>query len=191
MQLPPPSARPQAVLLIKPFALAIHLQSGAIDQKMQRLVAPGQRWQDCHAATTAAQGCMIRNGDIDLEHLSDRSQHTFGLTKWLVKHQPKRETRFDRKRRIDWLTTALSGGRCVPCCHCFLGKPYREVSPPHQRGIVFRPVRHSISGLRYLMAAASVEFVRHRSSNTTDRHRLAYDRAATMAPSWRASAVRR
>ena len=57
----------------------------------------------------------------------------------------------------------------MPCRHCFLGEPYREVSPPHQRGIVFRPVRHSISGLRYLVAAARVEFVRHGSSNPTDR----------------------
>ena len=98
MQLPPPPACPQAELLRKPFALAIHLQSGAIDQKMQRLIAPGQSWQDCHAATTVAKGCMIRNGDIDLESLSDRSQQAFGLTERLVEHQPKRESRFDRKR---------------------------------------------------------------------------------------------
>ena len=86
------------MVLCQPFALAIHLQSSAIDQKMQRLIAPGQAWQDCHAATAAAQGGMIRNGDINLERLGDRSQHAFGLTKRLVKHQPKRERRFDRKR---------------------------------------------------------------------------------------------
>jgi hypothetical protein len=33
--------------------------------------------------------------------------------------------------------------------------------PRHERGIVFRPVRHSVSGLRDLMAAAFVEFVWH------------------------------
>ena len=33
-RLSPPSARPQAVLLIKPFTLAIHLQPGTIDKKV-------------------------------------------------------------------------------------------------------------------------------------------------------------
>jgi hypothetical protein len=54
MQLPPAAAQPQAVLLIKPFALAVHLQSSAFDQKMHRLITSGHFWQDRHAAATAA-----------------------------------------------------------------------------------------------------------------------------------------
>jgi hypothetical protein len=45
-QLPPPSARPQTLLLREPFTLAIHRQSGTIDQKMLRLIAPGQDWRE-------------------------------------------------------------------------------------------------------------------------------------------------
>src|SRR5271166_1412863 len=137
MQLSPPAARPQAALLVKPFALAVHLQAGAIDEKMERLIASGPFGQDGHAAAATAQRGIIRNGDIDLEHLSDRSQHALGLTQRLVEHQPKHETRFYGQRRIDRLTAALSGRRGMPCRHRSLGEPYRQAAPPHQRGIAF------------------------------------------------------
>jgi hypothetical protein len=111
MQLSPPAARPQAALLVKPFALTIHLQTSAIDEKMERLIASDPFGQDGHAAAATAQGCMIRNGDIDLEHLGDRSQHALGLTQRLVEHQAKRETCIDGERRIHRLTAALPGRR--------------------------------------------------------------------------------
>jgi hypothetical protein len=68
--------------------------------KMQRLTASGPLGQDGHAAARSALSGMIRNGDIDLEHLGDRSQHTRSLTQRLVEHQAKREARIDGKRRL-------------------------------------------------------------------------------------------
>jgi hypothetical protein len=56
---------------------------------------------------------MIGDGNVDVEHVGDRSQ-AFGLPQRLVKYQAKRETSLDRTRRIDRLTAALSGGWRMP-----------------------------------------------------------------------------
>jgi len=71
VQLTPPAAGPDAVLLIEPFALAINLQSSAIDQQMQRLCAVNSLRQDRQAATAAAQCGVIGDGDVDFEHVGD------------------------------------------------------------------------------------------------------------------------
>ena len=104
---------------------------------------------------------MIRDGDIDPEHFGDRTQKTFGLMQRLVEHQTKRKAGLDGDRRIEWLATPLSGRRRMPCRHGFLGEPHRQASPPCQRGIVFRPVGHPVSGLGKLVATAFGELVRH------------------------------
>ena len=161
VQLAPPPARPDAVFLIEPFALAVNLQAGAVDEKMQWFVAVDPFRQDRQAATATAQSRVIRDGDIDLEHVGDRSQQAFGLTKRLMEYQAKREARLDGDRRIDRLTAPLSGGRRMPCRHSLFGDPYRQASPPDQRRIVFRPIRHPVPSHRDLVAAALVELVRH------------------------------
>ena len=76
---------------------------------------------------------MIGDGDIDPEQIGDRTQKTFGLTQRLMEHQTKRKAGLDGDRRIDWLTTPLSGRRRTPCRHGFLGEPHRHASPPYQR----------------------------------------------------------
>jgi hypothetical protein len=55
-----------------------------------RTVTPHR--QDCQATTATAEGRIIGDGDIDPEHVGDRTQKTFGLTQRLVEHQAKRET---------------------------------------------------------------------------------------------------
>lgn len=44
VQLAPPAARPDAMFLIQPFTLAVNLQAGAVDEKMQRLVVVDPLW---------------------------------------------------------------------------------------------------------------------------------------------------
>jgi hypothetical protein len=104
---------------------------------------------------------VIRDGDINAEHVGDRSQHTLGLTQRLMEHEAKREARLDGDRRIDRLT-ASSGG--MLCLHDFVGEPHGKASPPHERRIVFRPVRHLVSGPWDLVTAALIKFVGHGSS---------------------------
>src|SRR5271155_5399363 len=161
VQLAPPPARPNAVFLIKPFSLAVNLQACAVDEKMQWLRTVKPLEQYCQATTATAQGRMIGDGDIDPEHIGDRTQKTFGLTQRLVEHQAKREAGLDGDRRIDWLAAPLSGRRRMPRRHCLLGEPHRQASSSYQRGIVLRPVRHSVSGLGKLVASAFGELVRH------------------------------
>jgi hypothetical protein len=54
------------MLLTEPFALAVNLQAGAVDQQMRWLCAVNPFRQDGQAATAAAQCRMIGDGDIDL-----------------------------------------------------------------------------------------------------------------------------
>jgi hypothetical protein len=84
MQLAPTPARADAVFLIEPFALAVNLQTRAVDQEVQRLGAVNSLRQDCQAATAAAQCGVIGDGDVDLEHVGDRLQQTLGLSQRLV-----------------------------------------------------------------------------------------------------------
>ena len=107
---------------------------------------------------------MIGDRDIDPEQIGDRTQKTFGLTQRLVEHQAKRKAGLDGNRRIDWLAAPLFGRRRMLCCHRFLGEPHRQAAPSNKRGIVFRPVRHPVSGLGKLVASAFGELVRHESS---------------------------
>src|ERR1700751_1111301 len=119
---------------------------------------------EAHCQTRAVHIRVIRDGDINAEHVGDRSQHTLGLTQRLMEHQAKREARLDGDRRIDRLTASRSGGGGMPCLHGFLGEPHGEDSSPHQRRIVFWPIRHPVPGPRDLMTAALIELVGHGSS---------------------------
>ena len=73
------------MLPIEPFALAVNLQTGAVDQQMQWLRAVNSFRQDRQAATAAAQCGVIGDGDVDLEHVGVRSQRTPGSQR-LVKY---------------------------------------------------------------------------------------------------------
>src|SRR5512134_2112171 len=172
VQLPPAAARPESVFLIEPFTLAVNLQAGAVDEKMQWLVAVDPLWQDRQAATPTTQSRVIRDGDSDLEHVGNRSQHALGLTQRLMEYQAQREAGLDSDRRIDRLSAPLSGSRRMPCFHGVLGEPDREAPSPDQRGIVFRPVRHAVFCPGNLVTAAFVEFVRHGASKTGASRRL-------------------
>ena len=107
---------------------------------------------------------MIRDGDIDPEHIGDRTKKTFGLTQRMVGRQAKRGAGLDGDRRIDWLAAPLSSRRRMPWRHRLLGEPHRRDSASDQRGIVFRLVRHPVSRLGKLVASAFGELVRHEFS---------------------------
>jgi hypothetical protein len=123
---------------------------------MQRLCAVNSLRQDRQAATAAAQCRVIGDGDVDLEHLGNRSERTLGLSQRLVEYQAEREARLDGDRRVDRLTTPLSSGRCLPCRDRLLGNPHCQASAPGPCGVVFGPVRDPVCGLGNLVAAGSL-----------------------------------
>src|SRR6202034_3816556 len=111
---------------------------------MQWLPAVNSLRQDRQATTAAAERRVIGDGDVDLEHVGDRSQQTLGLSQRLVEYQAEREARLDGDRRVDRLTAPPSGGRRLPCRDRLLGHPYGQASAPDQRSVVFRPVRDPV-----------------------------------------------
>src|ERR1700728_5363299 len=71
---------------------------------MQWLPAVNSLRQDRQATTAAAQCRVIGDGDVDLEHVGDRSQQTLRLSQRLMEYQAEREARLDGDRRVDQLT---------------------------------------------------------------------------------------
>jgi hypothetical protein len=121
-----------AVLLLEPFTLAVHLGTGAVDQRMQRFTAFNRFRQKCQAIPTTAECRVIRNSDVNVEKLSDRSRRSLDLAQSRSKNEARCQTGLDRQIGINWLTTALSGGRRVPCGDPLIGQPNREAPPPNQ-----------------------------------------------------------
>jgi hypothetical protein len=127
--LPPPAVRPSTVLLIEPFAFAVELQTGAVDEEMQWLRTVDVLRQYRQAADSSAERGMIRTGNGDAEHISDRPKQTFRLSERLMKHRAEREAGLDGDRRTDRLTAPRSGRRCVRCGHGRIGEPKTVILP--------------------------------------------------------------
>src|ERR1700722_15081484 len=100
VQLAPSPTRPDTVFLVEPFALAINLEAGAVDQKVQWPCPIDSLWQDGQPAAATAKRRMIRNGNIDPEHIGDRTKQSLCLTERLVEHQAKRKAGLDGDRRV-------------------------------------------------------------------------------------------
>jgi hypothetical protein len=161
MQFAPAPRGTNTTLLIQPLALAVDLQTSAVDEEMQRFVATKRLWWNRQPAPSAAQCRVVGNCNFDVEQSRDRSQQSFSLTQRLVEHQAKRERGLDGYCRIDRLTATLSSRRSVPCRDGLIGKPNRQLSPPRERCIIVWPIRHSVSRLWELVAATLIELVWH------------------------------
>jgi hypothetical protein len=74
-KLAPPPTRPDTVFLVEPFALAINLEAGAVDQKVQWLRMIDPLWQDRQTAAATAKRRMIRDGNMDPEHIGETLLH--------------------------------------------------------------------------------------------------------------------
>jgi hypothetical protein len=83
---------------------------------------------------------MIRDDNIDQEHIGDRTKQPRGLTERLVKHRARREAGLDGDRRRGWLTprSAVAGTRHASPAS------YSGVTAwvPRQEGRSERPLRH-------------------------------------------------
>ena len=150
MEFPSVPAGPFAVLFFGPFTVAVHLETGAIDQQMQRFAAFNRFRQKCQAIPTTAEYRVIRNSDIHVEELPDRSERSLDLAQSEAEHQPQRQSGLDRQIGINRLTTAFSGGRRTPSGDCLLGQPNCQASPSHQSRVILWPVRHLVLRRRYL-----------------------------------------
>src|ERR1700692_1248074 len=126
MKLPPPPVRPDTVLLIEPFAFSVDLEPRTVDQEMQWLSAFDVFRQYRQTAAATAEGGVIWNGDIDLEHIGNRAKQPFGLTERLVEHQAECEAGLNGDRRIDRVIAPRSRCRHMLCGHGLIGAPDRD-----------------------------------------------------------------
>ena len=74
-----------------------------------------------------------------------------------MEYETERETGLDSDRRIYRLTASFPGRRGMPSLNRFLSEPHRDAPAPHQSGVIFRPVRNPVLGLRDLVPAALIE----------------------------------
>ena len=63
--------RPDTVLLIEPFAFAVNLETGAVDEEMQWLGAVNALRHYRQATASSAERRMIRYANGDTEHVDD------------------------------------------------------------------------------------------------------------------------
>ena len=88
----------------------------------------------------SAERRVIRDGNGDTEHLSDRTEQTFGLSERLVEHQAECETGLDGDRGIDRLTGTMTS----PPLANRMARARREARSHHNRRYVRAPTRHRI-----------------------------------------------
>jgi hypothetical protein len=87
VEFPRLAARPDAVFLIEPFAFAVNLDPGAVDQDMQRFLADDPLWQDLQTAASTAECRVVGDFDPNAEQVRDRAQRTVITTHGPSVHQ--------------------------------------------------------------------------------------------------------
>ena len=79
----------------------------------------------------------------------------------LLENQAYRQGGFDGQVRINGLSSAPAGLLCQPGALGLFGELDRQVAPPLQRSIVFRPIGDTVFGLGKLVTAGFIVLIRH------------------------------
>lgn len=130
-----------------PFTFSLDLDSGAVDQKMERTVRTAIGNIDRQGFLPAAQRAEIRHGP----RKSGQTQETFNKTRRLSQRKTEqnlqRQTGLDRSIAVTRLTATASRRKTLPI-HGWV-KPHRQRATLLQRCVVGGPVRRSVArGLR-------------------------------------------
>ena len=142
MQLSPGPAPPGAVLLDQPLARAAELQPRAVHQQVHR---PAARLRPRHLQRLgpAAQGGVVRHGEIETEQLEDGADQPLGLAQRQAEHRAQRQRRRDRQVGVARLAAPLVRGSAR---HASIASSVNQtVRLPRARGrLVHRPVGHPV-----------------------------------------------
>src|SRR5829696_8012818 len=129
------------------------------------LGAPARPWPgDLQGGGPAAQGGVVRHGEIEAKQAHEGADQLFGLPVRQTEHSPERQGRQDGELGIPGLATPGGARLSPPGCDCFFGEPDRQASTLAQAGVVGRPVRDLALLSRDVVAAVLVQLERH------DRH---------------------
>ncbi len=143
MQFAPCPARLHAMFRLQPLSRPIDLQTGAVDQYVQRTMWRRSRLDDQQRHSPTADRGVIRGRKRQVHQREDRC------------HQ----ARLDGCIRIASLP-ALS--TALPVFQRAVLDPQREAATPAQACLIRQPVLHLERQLRDVVTAISVVFVRHR-----------------------------
>ena len=107
----------------------VNSESCTIDQQVDRLIVPGcTKWNLAELLMPPGQRCVIRNWEIQIEQLGQRSKEALRLTKWEMKDHADRQSRLDSDICVRALTAGFAAGRLSPGIDCILRKPDSEVT---------------------------------------------------------------
>jgi len=113
------------------------------------------------ALGSAAQGRVIRHGEIETEQAQNGADRAFGLTQRHTKHRAQGQRRQDRQGRVVWLPTPCDAGLSPPSRNRLIGEPHCQAAALAQGSIVVRPVCHSLPLPRDMVPAGGIGFEWH------------------------------
>src|SRR4051812_3427498 len=167
MELPPRPAPLGAVLLDQPLARAGELQPRAVDQQVHgagiaasaaiRPVAARLRPRHLQRLGPAAQGGVVRHGEVEPEQADDGADQPFGLPVRQPEHGLERQRRQDRQVGILGLPAPARAPLGLPRLDRLVRKPDRQAATPAQALVVIAPVRDLALLLRNVAASVLVQ----------------------------------
>src|SRR3954447_22756190 len=167
MELPPRPAPLGAVLLDQPRARAVELQPRAVDQQVHgagiaasaaiRTVAARLRPRHLQRLGPAAQGGVVRHGEVEPEQADDGADQPFGLAVRQPEHGLERQRRQDRQVGILGLPAPARAPLGLPRLVRLVRKPDRHAAAPAQALVVIAPVRDLALLLRDVVASVLVQ----------------------------------
>src|SRR5215204_1079062 len=171
MELPPRPAPLGAVLLHQPLARAVELQPRAVDQQVHgagiaasaatRTVAARLRPRPLQRLGPAAQGGVVRHGEVEPEQADDGADQPFGLPVRQPEHGLERQRRQDRQVGILGLPAPARAPLGLPRLDRLVRKPDRQAAAPAQALVVIAPVRDLALLLRDVVASVLVQLEGH------------------------------
>src|SRR4051812_33088057 len=169
VHLAPGAAPLRAVLLHQPLARAVELQPRAVDQQVQGLgtaagvVAVARpraarlRPRHLQRLGPAAQGGVVRHGEVEPEQADDGADQPFGLPVRQPEHGLERQRRQDRQVGILGLPAPARAPLGLPRLDRLVRKPDRHAATPAQALVVIAPVRDLALLLRDVVASVLVQ----------------------------------
>src|SRR4051794_24085460 len=170
-KLPPRPAPLGAVLLDQPLARAVELQPRAVHQQVHgpgiapriptgavaRPRAARLRPRHLQRLGPAAQGGVVRHGEVEPEEADDRADQPFGLPVRQPEHGLERQRRQDRQVGIRGLPAPARAPLGLPRLDRLVGEPDRQAAAPAQALVVLAPVRDLALLLRDVVASVLVQ----------------------------------
>lgn len=167
VQLAPGAVFAVPMLADLPFAFTVDFQSGAVDDNVFWAIVPAWRQLNRQVSAAQTQRTVIRDLQVDAQHVEQRLPEALRLTVWQLEHRAQRQHARDGLVRIAHLSTASAWPfrLRMPVRQNLVVDPHRQRTALHQTLVVLRPVTYAI---RCFLCSCrfSVSFLCHASSLT-------------------------